>query len=462
MENIGDTDMRCMRSMKDAKAIRNAPNMVHIEEVVHKMKPISIENKNRESAIFSYPASKYKRIALTFSENRNYIYKRGILRWKKTGYPRLQRDEIGTSIEFVNVSLLPHLTTILSCEGSAEYCNNMWTYNGLYSLDSMPGYKLKIAEVDSIRLFELGTIIDTLMVHQLLEGQWNWLTYPCYEKAYPWEALAGAIDHIDYIMAEDWSMKRRGDSWIYDGSSRPNIKYGDSIMIQTIRDCSFVWNNPINTPDDSEPQKTTYFLYDDKPDYETIMIEAIEGNPEYTEIGVFQNDQCIGARVFEAYPIQILAYSTPADEGGGELSFLLHTWSKGTIPAVPASGTRTPNGQATSTISPIKYGFRMLTLKTDNQQIPTILTLHSNYPNPFNPSTSISFSIPKTAEVKLDIYNIRGQKVRKLIHSPLEYGRHRLVWNGRDEGNRPVASGVYFARLEHCGDVKIRKMMLLK
>lgn len=382
--------------------------------------------------------------------------------WNWVGYPRLQRDEVGTSIDYANASLSPFLTDIMSIDGIAEYRDNQWSYYGLSSLKSEPGYKLRINETTSVRLFELGTIIDTLMVHQLNEGQWNWVTYPCYETVYPWEALSGVIDRIDYIMAEDWSMKKDGDVWIYDGFSRPHLKYGDSMMIQTVRDCEFVWNNPLTTPIIVDPRKPTYFVYEDKPNYETIMIESIEGNPDYAEIGVFQDDVCIGARVNEAYPIQILAYSTPVEDGGGPLSFMLYSESKGLVLARPAtinSGNYIANEP---TLEPERYGFRVLTLKTNDQQMPSALALHSNYPNPFNPSTTINFSLPKTAPVKLVIYNIRGQKVKELLNESLEGGNHNVVWNGRDDSNRPVASGVYFARLEQSGVTKISKMMLLK
>ncbi len=249
---------------------------------------------------------------------------------------------------------------------------------------------------------------------------------------------------------------------IYDGHTRPHLEYGDSIIIRTVSDCEFVWNRPLSTPIIVEPRKPSYFVYEDKPDYETIMIESIEGNPDYTEIGVFQDDVCIGARVNETYPIQILAYSTPVEAGGGPLTFMLYTESKGTVSVSPATihhGNNTANEQI---LEPERYGFRVLTLKTNDQQTPSILALHSNYPNPFNPSTTINFSLPKTAPVKLVIYNIRGQKVKVLLNESLECGNHSIVWNGRDDGNRPVASGVYFARLEQSGVTKISKMMLMK
>jgi hypothetical protein len=86
----------------------------------------------------------------------------------------------------------------------------------------------------------------------------------------------------------------------------------------------------------------------------------------------------------------------------------------------------------------------------------------SNYPNPFNPSTTIAFSIPETGRVNVSIYNIRGQRVKTLYNADLERGHHRLVWNGRDNGNRNVASGVYFIRLDAAGKSSIRKAMLLK
>nr|MDK2851528.1 hypothetical protein [Candidatus Cloacimonadota bacterium] len=104
----------------------------------------------------------------------------------------------------------------------------------------------------------------------------------------------------------------------------------------------------------------------------------------------------------------------------------------------------------------------VLTLKTNDQQTPSVLALHSNYPNPFNPSTTINFSLPTKAQTRLVIYNVRGQKVKVLLSDTLDCGNHSVVWNGRDDSNRPVASGIYFARLEQSGATKISKMMLMK
>jgi hypothetical protein len=84
------------------------------------------------------------------------------------------------------------------------------------------------------------------------------------------------------------------------------------------------------------------------------------------------------------------------------------------------------------------------------------------YPNPFNPSTTIEYSIPSAGKAKLCVYNIRGQKVTTLFDGTAEKGVHRLVWDGRDGSGRSVASGIYLIHLESAGKSSIRKAMLMK
>lgn len=86
-----------------------------------------------------------------------------------------------------------------------------------------------------------------------------------------------------------------------------------------------------------------------------------------------------------------------------------------------------------------------------------------NYPNPFNPSTTISFNIYEPAKVELDIFNIKGQKIKTVVDTRLEKGIHEVVWNGRNEHNKSIASGVYFYKLRVSGrDYSIKKCLMLK
>ncbi len=83
-------------------------------------------------------------------------------------------------------------------------------------------------------------------------------------------------------------------------------------------------------------------------------------------------------------------------------------------------------------------------------------------PNPFNPSTTIFCSLPQAAESKIRIYNLKGQHVMELHKGLLEAGKHSFIWNGKDDRNRAVASGIYFVRIEHGSSSVVRKAVLLK
>jgi len=84
------------------------------------------------------------------------------------------------------------------------------------------------------------------------------------------------------------------------------------------------------------------------------------------------------------------------------------------------------------------------------------------WPNPFNPSTSVSFSLAQAGRAQLAVYNVRGQRVRTLVDDPLPAGEHTAVWNGRDDAGRPCASGVYLLRLQTGATVQTSKVLLLK
>lgn len=107
------------------------------------------------------------------------------------------------------------------------------------------------------------------------------------------------------------------------------------------------------------------------------------------------------------------------------------------------------------------FGWEPVSAPEENTPIPRTAIL-GNYPNPFNPSTTISFSLRESVPAKLEIYNLRGQKVKTLVDGPLAIGRHSAVWDGRDEGGSPVSSAVYFVRLKAGGENVLRKIMLTK
>lgn len=100
--------------------------------------------------------------------------------------------------------------------------------------------------------------------------------------------------------------------------------------------------------------------------------------------------------------------------------------------------------------------------ESDIVTLPSSFRLGQNYPNPFNPTTQVEFSLPEACHVKLDIYNITGQKVLSLIDNNLDAGVHIIQWDGKDTNGRPVATGIYFYRLQAGEFINSKKMLLLK
>jgi len=98
----------------------------------------------------------------------------------------------------------------------------------------------------------------------------------------------------------------------------------------------------------------------------------------------------------------------------------------------------------------------------DDVLTPAGITLHGNYPNPFNPETTISFSMDKAAPAQVVIYNQKGQAVRTIDIPLAGKGTSNLVWNGRDDSGLSVASGIYYFRLKSGAYSSTKKMVLMK
>jgi len=94
--------------------------------------------------------------------------------------------------------------------------------------------------------------------------------------------------------------------------------------------------------------------------------------------------------------------------------------------------------------------------------LPEGFSLTGNYPNPFNPSTSISFTLPASGQVSLAVYDITGRTVRELVSGSMPAGAHSVTWDGRDENGTVVSSGVYLSRLVQGKNSVSRRMLLVK
>jgi len=98
---------------------------------------------------------------------------------------------------------------------------------------------------------------------------------------------------------------------------------------------------------------------------------------------------------------------------------------------------------------------------SNSAALPKEFALHACYPNPFNPTVSVPFSVPNVSDVKIQVFNVLGQRVETLIDRKINAGNHRILWNGTSNGML-VSSGIYFVRMEADGFIKSRKIVLMK
>lgn len=164
-----------------------------------------------------------------------------------------------------------------------------------------------------------------------------------------------------------------------------------------------------------------------------------------------------------------LATATPASMGdiynNGELSFVL-----GYTQGIAMANLKLPLNQEVPSWLTYRKNFHrtgfmdtsFAVSNNDNNAQVVNTALLGNYPNPFNPETTISFALAKKGNVKIDIFNIKGQKVKTLINNSMDKGRHELVWDGNDKNNKQVSSGVYLYRLETDAKEFNSKMILMK
>lgn len=98
---------------------------------------------------------------------------------------------------------------------------------------------------------------------------------------------------------------------------------------------------------------------------------------------------------------------------------------------------------------------------SDNS-LPIDFSVEQNHPNPFNPQTTIEFSLPRSATVTIDIYNLLGETIRRLVSQTMPPGHHAVVWDGRDDDGGEVSSGIYFYRLRADDFSATKKMLLVR
>lgn len=168
-------------------------------------------------------------------------------------------------------------------------------------------------------------------------------------------------------------------------------------------------------------------------------------------------EYCDGAGTAHAQDVYRLRNSVISAAGSPGQS--MNYMTNGTL------GQSTPIGIGAASGTTLYAGFwGRYWIPTDVEETPPCYRtmLHQNFPNPFNPSTTIEYSLANAARVRIEIFDVGGRRIRTLVDAGKPAGPHRAVWDGRNERGVAVSSGIYFYRFRTDSFVSVKKMVLLK
>lgn len=383
---------------------------------------------------------------------------------------------IGELVSHVEPTYSPFYD-ILGYGASLKLLEGNWT-PGYFWLNSTDGIKMKLDTANGTRYYEaFGTVVSPTTTIPLVAG-WNWIGYWLPHSQMSDVAFGSDWDKVKYMKSENWhytrpSVNPRSGGDIIPLSNTPKpLHYGEGYMVYlTDSITNFSYQSTAAKSKTITKPAPTNFTFEVKADYEAI--DFVELDPAISEIGVFSGDVCLGAVVVENSSEQVLVYSEYANRNPTPFHFEIIT-ARGKAEIVSHYSVLDLNSGIFEDEMIIagknEYTVVNLGVKVEEEDLtPSLNRLHGNYLNPFNPSgagrgpsTKISFSINETTKIELDIFNTKGQKIKTLYSGSIEAGEHTIEWNGKDNNNKPVSSGIYLYRLKDANSESTRKMILMK
>ncbi len=341
------------------------------------------------------------------------------------------------------------------------------------------GYKIFVGGTNTTTLTVDG---DRLPANHTIDGalnsgEYHWLGFWIPRTQNMIESFGEGPDgfwqYVKKVKSEDWfyspAINPRGGDPTYPvaiSAEGLTLEYGKTYLVlfnETVE--GFHWTDTSITVETEKKAEPESFTYTEKADYEAIDVYNIP--PNVTEIGVFEDDICVGAVVVEDTCAQILVYSDNAnrDPIPFTFEFVAGRGFSTSVKDYQVLDWETGKFESRSIFSGRQEYSILRFGDEDEPEDNTLLTpqLHGNYPNPFNPTTTIEFSLVQTSQfVTLEIFNIKGQKVKTLYKGIAEEGKHSVTWEGKDTNGKSVSTGIYFYKLKTGKKEISRKMLLLK
>ncbi len=388
--------------------------------------------------------------------------------WNWVSFPKLDRDPL-TDVSFTLSQVFQPLgNTITDLKDEYNAANYIiesgWENPNNIMIQSSQGYKINMNTTNTIT--HRGKTLSNDIPNVLQPGVFNYIGYYRPDSMTPQEAFGDVFNDLIEIQTEYWAMARinTSEGWLISttNSKAITINFGDMVSVKTglAEPVSFLWQYA-DPRDPYTREEAESFAFTILPDYIPIFVQI--PNAELPkEVGVFADGVCKGAAVVEGDTTQINAYLTTEDYGK-EITFQFSYDSKSANQLCSNYSVIDNNNQHPQPWLIHNQNARFYVVDIDPKtkpEMPLPVQLRQNYPNPFNPETSISYYLPDESEVTLNIYNIKGQKIRSLYQGKTPAGNHKLQWNGKNEQGKSVANGIYLYRLQ-AGNISLQKKMTL-
>ena len=344
-------------------------------------------------------------------------------------------------------------------EGSAAVSIGDAWYGSLTDIDMSSGYWVQANSDQEVSVTGTPANDITYTLHDAN----NLLSYPYAASQSLGDALPDAVeDEVFAIVGEGVASINLGGAW---AGSLNGFDGGSGYWFARVagsEDVSFEYNAPsagnARSVTKVLPEVPEAFRYTQSTEQAFYFVESITQDGEAMTgdnwILAYNNGVVVGARMWNGEYTDIPAMGSDSStetagymELGGTPSFKLFNSVTGSITDLYVDGS--VDGWANN-------GVAVITL-TDIAPIPSTVTLNNSYPNPFNPSTTISFSVPTDMNVDLKVYDISGRVVSELMGGMQSQGLYEITW---DAGNN--ASGLYFVRLVAGSEMHTQKIMLVK
>ncbi|MBC8213584.1 MAG: T9SS type A sorting domain-containing protein [Candidatus Marinimicrobia bacterium] len=363
-----------------------------------------------------------------------------------SGWNWFSVNQIGDdmSLDVVLETLGDGATLIKNQTGFATYYDSF----GWYGLDEIDVTSLYMIYMSLLGTLEFtGVPVDFENTPINLSTGWNWIGYlPQTENN-----LDGAL----FSIGESASMIKSQTEFAtyYDGFGWYGMEIlspGSGYMINMNSDSVLVYGTPalakVNTNTKVRSELNWTVDYRSFEHNMTITTQLNEGD----QLAAFVGDECRGVTeatyfpLTDTYTANLMAYG----EEGEELIFKVY--KSGVEVSLSETIEFVVNSIVGNDIEPVLF-------KGATELIPTEFGLSQNYPNPFNPKTVIGYQLVVNSEVALDIYNINGQLIERLVDSRKNAGYHSVIWNAEN-----LPSGLYFVRMTAADYVNTQKMLLVK